>query len=183
MPLYYAIPALALTETYPKQKHFDEQTLVKFSYLAATLLFFFTVLTPIYIKHISKAPEISAPSCPGKQVPFAVFLDEGSFFDVYPEIHNSCQDNICLEEFKENATSRDAADVFLVEQVIKYANKADTPTRVWSANDLLEGGYHLFVGPAGNLATDSERVVTGCARNVKIKTRPSVYLIKRQVKD
>lgn len=183
MPFYYAIPAFALTETYPNKKHFYDRSLVKFSYLVSTTLLFFTVFMPIYIKRTSKVPEISAPSCPGKQVPFAAFVDEGSFFDVYPESNNVCQDNICLEEFKNNATSRDAADVFLVEQVIKYAQKANTPTRVWTGNDLLEGDYHLFVGPAGSLAADSDRLVTGCARNLKIKTRPSIYLIKRQIKD
>lgn len=183
MPFYYAMPGLALTKIYSNKKLFDEQSLVKFSYLVAITLFVFTVLIPISIKHTSRAPEISAPSCPGKLVPFAVFVDEGSFFDVYPENNISCQHNICLDEFKDNSTSRDAADVFLVDQVIEYAQAANTPTRVFTGNDLLEGGQHLFIGPAVSMATESERLVTGCAQNVKIKTRPSIYLIKHQEKD
>jgi len=177
MPFYYAIPALALTEIYPNKEHVHDRSFVKFSYLVSFMLLFFTVIIPIYIKRTSKVPEISAPLCSGEEVPFAVFVDKGSFFDICPENNFSCQNEIPLSEFKKNATSRDAADAFIMGQVIDYAQAANTPTRVLTGNDLLEMGFHLFVGPAGSLVVNSERLVTGCARNVKIKTRPSIYLI------
>jgi hypothetical protein len=181
MSFFYAVLAYPVAE-----KHLVEDTpgsppFTRFSYALSITLLFVTLVLPIFIKQTSRLPGVAAPVCTGEQVPFAIRVDEGAFFDVYPDGDPACGRTtiLCLEEFQANATSRDAADVLVVQQVVSQVLQTGSPTRVLTADNLIGGKFHLFVGPAESLPVTPERLVTGCAQEEIIRTRPSVYQVGR----
>jgi hypothetical protein len=64
----------------------------------------------------------------------------------------------------------------IFDEIISQA--ANTAVRLFPAEDMINGKPHLFLGPTDALRVPNNSVITGCANEITIKGRPSIYSIQ-----
>ena len=183
MPIFFALVSFATStqrkEVFPEKSQRQTHHYILFSGVLALG----TVVFPILVFYLTPQPTFTIPSCPAKQVPYAIQVHPASHIDLLPSHHeNSSICNnlslLCLEEFHNNGVERNIDLLF--QELVNQAK--DSPTRIFAANNLIPGGRsHFFISPTEELSTISPRTtITGCATElilVELKSRPVLYRI------
>jgi len=184
MPIFFALVSFATStqrkEVFPEKSQRQTHHYILFSGVLALG----TVVFPILVFYLTPQPTFTIPSCPAKQVPYAIQVHPASHIDLLPSHHeNSSICNnlslLCLEEFHNNGVERNIDLLF--QELVNQAK--DSPTRIFAANNLIPGGRsHFFISPTEELSTISPRTtITGCATElilVELKSRPVLYRIE-----
>lgn len=182
MPFFFAFMVLAMA---PRKRN-SQTPEASFSLVSplAGLLLLMTVVMPLFIFYLSPEREITEPSCPADQVPYAVRVDPGSYIQIASTSSNtSCGDHqiLCLDDFEKNGAEKNI-DLLFQELVAQTELQGDV-TRIFTANNLaLNGRLHFFISADELLEKVSPRTtITGCATElilVEMKSRPILYKIE-----
>ncbi|MFZ1043178.1 MAG: hypothetical protein WCA79_11165 [Anaerolineales bacterium] len=138
-----------------------------------------TVLLPVIVLHINKQPAVNAVSCPDAQVPYAVTVNPGSYIDLVPNAATACGrvPEICLRDFQQNISSNDPSNQAVYQHFIAWT--AGKSLRLFAAQDIVQGEFHFFAGPAADFPNVSKSyVIAGCATKINVPRRPDIYQIQ-----
>jgi hypothetical protein len=181
IPFLFGLLAVALSTDRPNIIKWDEK---KSSVaLLSSLLALFTLVVPVFIFRFTTSPEVSIPSCPTNQIPYAFRIDPGSYIDIIPSGETSCGKlpTLCIDNFFNNGKERNIDLLF--QEMVKQAEFIDAPTRIQAVNNLVpEGRFHFFIGETEKLQNIPPRTtITGCATKLileEMKSRPVLYRIE-----
>ncbi len=182
MPFVFILPAVAAARLLPKRQEPSAFPEVLGAVQAtALLLLASTVVVSVLLQNLSRAPSFPVPECPPEQAPFAVRLDPGSYVDLVPEGGGACGSapEICLQDFQANGTEKTIDDFY--QELLRQSEALGTTSRIFTADDLIDGRFYYYLGAASELRTDAaNRVLTGCAQVIEIttQTRPTIYKIE-----
>ncbi len=180
MPFFFVLAALGIGKNLPVTESAQGQdgfavTVKTMSIIMGIL----TVLLPVIILHIDKQPAVHAVSCPSAQIPYAVAVTPGSYIDLVPNDTTACGrvPEICLRDFQQNIASNDPSDQAIYQHFMAWT--AGKSLRLFEAQDIVQGEFHFFTGPAADFPNVSRSyVIAGCATKINVPRRPDIYQIQ-----
>lgn len=180
MPFFYALPAVGIAEIFSRKQDNETSTsLIRPTGVLSIFLAIPTVFVPILILYLTPKPIFAAtPTCQFEQVPYATIVSAGSYIDLLSDHGTSCGalPEICLDDFQANRGSNDPSDEEVFNELISRAN--DSAIRIFPAEDMINGRPHFFVSPVSALNFPNNSAISGCATEVLIKGRPSIFAIQ-----
>ena len=113
-----------------------------------------------------------------EEMPYVATLSAGSYIDLMPEGAAACGTlpEVCLKEFRSYTAANDPSDAAVFEQLATAAEAS--PQRVFEANNLVDARPHVFLGPTLSLEFAGTASVSGCATEIQVKGRPSIYSMR-----
>ncbi len=177
VPFLFSLPALTVAS--PRSNPNEDDSYLP--HLAGTLAILAIILAsvvPVLLNRLGKEPLVTPPSCPVEQVPYAVELHPASFIDLLPASHSQCGQapQVCLDDFQVNSWMVDPSDAQVYNELMTYSLLTDHAIRLFPAHEITSGKFYLFMGKARELPPG--QVFTGCATEIAIEKRPSIYRIE-----
>jgi len=181
MPFLYALPAYSIAKSFSKEHVGEGFPLIKPVRAISGILIALTIVVPVFIMKLARTPTVTTPSCSPGQIPYSVMVSKGSYIDLVPDNTVSCGHipNVCISDLQNNMGTSDPSDLEVYQILISQADVSII--RVFPADDMIGGKFHLFVGASSELNFQENTIVTGCATNFFVKGRPSIYKIESVV--
>jgi len=126
------------------------------------------LVAPIGVKLTNRLPPITAPVCPSSQIPYAAYLEKGTYIDILPSNGAECGQFpiICLDSFEKNGVDKNNDDFF--QKLVELAAGSTDGIRVSASVDLLSSKYYFIIYPIDSeLISESGPLYTGCAKEIK----------------
>lgn len=180
MPFVYALPAVALGGRLSRARSWSQAPVAAPAGLLALGIAALMIPIPVALRHVTATRETPAPSCEPGQVAFAATASAGTYIDLVPDGAAACGriPNVCLPAFETYASLNDPSDAAVFETLAETARASASVVRVFVGNDLILGRPHVYVVPPQGPQEQQSGVIAGCALEVSIKGRPSLYILQ-----
>lgn len=179
VPFFFVLPAIAVskadTSHHPVE---NEAWLIWLASVLSAIVIAFASVVPVLLHRTGKPPVFTAPTCQVDQVVYAVELHPNSYIDLVTDSLSSCgrAPEICMIDFKANSRMVDASDAEFYRELIKYSQETDENIRLFPGYEVISGKFYVFMGKASELTPGS--VLKGCATEIVVEKRPSIYRIE-----
>jgi hypothetical protein len=177
VPFIFIFPALAVGHSDLRPTE-DDAWLPRLAGTLSILVIFLASVVPVLLNRLGREPAVTPPACPAEQVPYAVELHPASFIDLVPAGRSLCghAPQVCLADFQANSWMVDASDAQVYNELMAYSASTDEAIRLFPAHEITSGKFYLFMGKARELPPG--QAFTGCATEILIEKRPSIYRIE-----
>jgi hypothetical protein len=182
-PFFFTIEAIGIFSLFSymkiKPKFYDsfDDNYIKWVRGYSGIMIALILIAPIIVFFSRPTPNVVVPYCKNDQVPFATFVNNGSYVDILSNDSDACGKLpiICLEDFERNSIDKKNDD--FSQKIVELARNSKVGIRLFATVDLISNKFNFTIFPIdGELIHDYNTLYFGCAKEIKTQFQTIHYV-------